>query len=151
MIASVPKLLTLLAVAGLATAQNTPVELSVDATDVPRRLVHATMVFPVKPGDLTLLYPQWIPGEHGPTGPIADLVGIRITSGENTIPWQRDSVNMYAFHVAVPSGVDKITVKIDFITPADTGGFSSGSSATSEMAVMNLEPVSALPGRHPHR
>ena len=149
MIASVPKLFSLLALVGFAAAQNTPVELSVDATDVPRRLVHATMVFPVKPGDLTLLYPQWIPGEHGPTGPIADLVGVRITSGTNTISWQRDSINMYAFHVAVPPGVDKITVKIDFITPADTGGFSSGSSATSEMAVMNWNQFLLYPAGTP--
>ena len=118
-------------------AQNAPVELSVDATDAPRRLVHATMVFPVKPGELTLLYPQWIPGEHGPTGPIADLVGIQVSAVNGAIPWQRDSVNMYSFHINVPPGVDKLTVKIDFITPAETGGFSSGSSATSEMAVLN--------------
>ena len=43
--------------------------LNVDATELPRRLLHATMQFPVKPGPMSLLYPKWIPGEHGPTGP----------------------------------------------------------------------------------
>jgi len=132
-----------------AAAQNTPVELAVDATDAPRRLIHATMVFPVKPGELTLLYPQWTPGEHGPTGPIADLVGIRVTAGETSIPWRRDSVNMFAFHVTVPAGADKLTVKIDFISPADTGGFSSGSSSTSEMAVLSWNQYLLYPSGTP--
>ncbi len=143
------RIFALLFLTTLASAQVPPVELSVDATDAPRRLVHATMVFPVKPGDLTLLYPQWIPGEHGPTGPISDLVGIRITSGNTTIPWQRDAVNMFAFHVTIPAAVEKITVKIDFITPADTGGFSSGSSATSEMAVLNWNQFLLYPAGTP--
>jgi len=132
-----------------AAAQNAPVELAVDATDAPRRLIHATMVFPVKPGELTLLYPQWTPGEHGPTGPIADLVGIRVTAGDTSIPWRRDSVNMFAFHVTVPAGADKLTVKIDFISPADTGGFSSGSSATSEMAVLSWNQYLLYPSGTP--
>ncbi len=122
-------LLLILLTAAVLPAQNTPIELSVDASDAPRRLIHATMVFPVKPGEVTLRYPQWIPGEHGPTGPIADLVGIRVTSGGNAIPWRRDAVNMYGFHVTVPAGASSITVAIDFIMPADAGGFSSGSSA----------------------
>ena len=141
-------LLTLLGAAFVA-AQNTPIELSVDATDAPRRLIHATLLFPVKPGELTLLYPQWIPGEHGPTGPIADLVGIRITSGNTAIPWRRDPVNMYGFHVTVPAGADSITVAIDFIMPADAGGFSSGSSATSEMAVLNWNQFLLYPSGTP--
>ncbi|MDQ6677837.1 MAG: M61 family peptidase, partial [Acidobacteriota bacterium] len=133
--------------------QNAPVELTVDATDIPRRLIHAKMVFPVKPGALTLLYPQWLPGEHGPTGPIADLVGMRVapgsTAGADMLPWRRDSTNMYAFHVNVPAGVDKLTVSIDFISPPDTGGFSSGSSATSEMAVLNWNQFLLYPAGTP--
>lgn len=142
-------LLSLLFTAALLPAQNAPVELSVDATDAPRRLIHASIVFPVKPGELTLLYPQWMPGEHGPTGPITDLVGIRISANNVTIPWQRDPVNMFAFHVTVPTGISKLTVRIDFITPADTGGFSSGSSATSEMAVLNWNQFLLYPAGTP--
>ena len=142
-------LIPLLMSIALLPAQNAPVELSVDATDAPRRLIHSSMVFPVKPGELTLLYPQWVPGEHGPTGPIADLVGIRVTAGATAIPWQRDPVNMYGFHVTVPAGVNSITVKIDFIMPADAGGFSSGSSATSEMAVLNWNQFLLYPAGTP--
>src|ERR1700694_5904532 len=85
-------------------AQNV-VKLRVDATDAPRRLFHAQLTMPAKAGPMTLLYPQWIPGEHGPTGPIANLVGLKIQGGGKTIAWRRDSVNMFAFHLEVPSGL----------------------------------------------
>src|SRR5437879_6091649 len=84
-----------------ALAQNKPgaIRLRVDATDAPRRLFHVHMTLPAKPGPMTLLYPEWIPGEHGPTGPIVNLVGLKIQGGGQSIPWKRDSVNMYAFHL----------------------------------------------------
>ena len=98
-------LLLWLALSGVSLfAQNT-VLLRVDATDAPRRLFHVQMTMPAKPGAMTLLYPQWIPGEHGPTGPIQNLVGLKIRGGGQTIAWKRDSVNMYAFHIDVPTGV----------------------------------------------
>lgn len=113
------------------------IRISVDATDAPRRLFHIQMTMPAKAGPMTLLYPEWIPGEHGPTGPIANLVGLKIQAGELAIPWKRDSVNMYTFHVDVPAGVAALDVNFDFISPPDTGGFSSGSSATTQLAVLN--------------
>src|SRR5450432_2245821 len=81
-------------------AQPQPqIKLDVDASEAPRRLLKTSMRFPVKPGPFSLLYPKWIPGEHGPTGPIEDLVGIKITGNGKSIPWDRDAVNMYEFHV----------------------------------------------------
>src|ERR1035438_8139182 len=61
-----------------AEAQDNTIRIKLDASDAPRRLFHVQMTIPAKPGPMTLLYPQWIPGEHGPTGPITDLVGLRI-------------------------------------------------------------------------
>jgi len=119
------------------SAQDSTVRISVDATDAPRRLFHIQMTMPAKAGPMTLLYPEWIPGEHGPTGLIANLVGLKIQAGELAIPWKRDSVNMYAFHVDVPAGVAALDVNFDFISPPETGGFSSGSSATTQLAVLN--------------
>ncbi|MGA9504864.1 MAG: M61 family peptidase, partial [Terriglobales bacterium] len=46
------------------------VTLAVDASEAPRKIFHAELRIPAKPGTLTLYYPKWIPGEHGPTGPI---------------------------------------------------------------------------------
>ena len=130
--------------ATLAFAQNT-VQLQVDASDAPRRLFHVHMTMPAKPGPMTLLYPEWIPGEHGPTGPIANLVGLKVSAGTQTVAWKRDSVNMYAFHLEVPAGSPSLDVAFDFISPPEEGGFTSGSSATSELAVLNWNQLLLYP------
>ena len=122
-----------------------PVRLQVDATDAPRRLFHVRMSMPVKAGPLTLLYPEWIPGEHGPTGPIVNLVGLKVRGGDKIIAWKRDSVNMYAFHLDVPAGVTSLDVAFDFISPAENSGFTSGASATSELAVLNWNQLLLYP------
>src|SRR3981189_1109380 len=94
--------------AGLALAQAPPITVNVDASEASRRLIKTTMHFPVAPGPFSLRYPQWIPGEHGPTGPIEDLVGIKVTGNGQPIAWTRDPVNMYEFHMTVPPGVSTI-------------------------------------------
>jgi predicted metalloprotease with PDZ domain len=94
---------------------------------------------------MTLMYPEWIPGEHGPTGPIVNLVGLKIQGGGKTIPWKRDRVNMYAFHVETPADVSSLDVTFDFISPPESGGFTSGSSTTSELAVMSWNQLLLYP------
>src|SRR5689334_6874924 len=92
-----------IAVVGRATAVEAdlsrPMEVHVDAREAPRRLLKATLTIPVKPGPLKLYYPKWIQGEHAPNGPIADLAGLTIRAGTRTIPWQRDDVDLHAFHL----------------------------------------------------
>ena len=67
--------------AGVETGtESAPITLSVDLTDAPRKVLHATETIPVQPGPLTLVYPEWIPGEHGPTGPIINQAGFIITT-----------------------------------------------------------------------
>lgn len=126
-----------LLIASLAAAQDSTIKIRLDATDAPRRLFHVHLTIPAKPGPMALLYPQWIPGEHGPTGPVVDLVGLKITANGQPVPWTRDSVNMYAFHVNVPDGVSALDAVFDQIAPPDSQGFSSGASATTELAVLN--------------
>jgi len=127
------------------SAQTAEMKLHVDATDASRHILHASMTIPAKPGPLTLLYPEWIPGEHGPTGPITDLLGLKITAGGQVVPWQRDAVNMYAFHVTVPPGATQLDVVYDFVTPPEAAGFTSGASATTELAVLNWNQVLLYP------
>jgi predicted metalloprotease with PDZ domain len=122
-----------------------PVRLRVDATDVTRRVIHIQMTMPAKAGPMTLLYPEWIPGEHGPTGPISNLVGLKIQGGGRSIPWKRDDVNMYAFHIDVPAGVATLEVAFDFIPAPDAEGFSSGASTTSKLAVLNWNQMLLYP------
>jgi predicted metalloprotease with PDZ domain len=121
------------------------VRLHVDATDAPRRIVHVQMTMPAKPGPLTLLYPKWIPGEHGPTGPIENLVGLEIKGAGRALPWHRDDINLYAVHLDVPAGVTALDVTFSVVSPPDTKGFSSGSSATSELAVLNWNQLLLYP------
>src|SRR5919108_4484063 len=75
--------------------------LFVDASEAPRKIFHARLTFDVSPGPLTLLYPKWLPGEHGPTGPIADLAGLRFRVAGRAIAWRRDPLEMYAFELTV--------------------------------------------------
>src|SRR6185369_17248411 len=63
-----------------AFSQGQPIALDVDATDAPRKILHARLRIPAQPGKLTLLYPEWLPGEHAPTGPITDLVGLKMSA-----------------------------------------------------------------------
>ena len=87
--------------------------LNVDASDAARNLVHSKLTIPVRPGPLTLFYPKWIPGEHSPTGPINDLVGLKLSGGGRSIAWRRDDVEMFAFHCDIPPGVTVLEVMFD--------------------------------------
>jgi len=114
-----------------SAAQNTKESLQVDATDAPRNILHSTLTIPAAPGNLTLVYPKWIPGNHRPTGPIHNMVGLHIRAGGKDLEWQRDLVDMYAFHLTVPEGVKELQVSLDTITY-------NGKSSTSSSKVMDL-------------
>ena len=134
-----------LAFALLLHAQTTPIKLAVDASQAPTRLLRTHMQFPVKRGPFSLLYPKWIPGEHGPTGPIEDLVGIKVTANGQTIPWSRDNVNIYEFHIDIPQNTSLIDVDAEFISPPESAGFSSGGSITSQLAVLSWNQLILYP------
>ena len=61
-----------------STAPAQPIKLMVDATHAPEKILHAQMEIPVAAGEVKLVFPKWIPGEHGPTGPITDLTGLHV-------------------------------------------------------------------------
>src|SRR5215210_2854897 len=96
--------LLVLTAAARAAQGGRAVKLAVDATGAPRKLFRATETIPAEPGPLTLYYPAWLPGEHGPTGPVINLSGLRFAAAGKTLQWRRDPVDMYAFHVDVPQG-----------------------------------------------
>ncbi len=87
--------------------------LLVDETQASRRIAFVREEIRVRPGMLALAYPRWIPGEHGPTGPIQQVAALRIRSGDVTLPWKRDPEEIYTIHVDVPPGTDRITVEFD--------------------------------------
>jgi predicted metalloprotease with PDZ domain len=141
--------LVALAVPRAASAASTPrpepIRLSVDLTGAPDRVLHARLTFPVRPGEVTLFYPKWIPGEHGPTGPIANLAGLVVSAHGTPLEWKRDLVEMYAIHVVVPPGARTLDVAFDFLLSSDLGGFTQGASATTNLAVLNWNQVLFYP------
>jgi predicted metalloprotease with PDZ domain len=108
-------LVSIFALAAPAALAADAITLTVDATGTQKKLLHARMEIPVKPGPLTLYYPKWIPGEHQPSGPISDLVGLHFESGDKSIPWQRDTLDVFTFHLQIPDGVSHLTASYDFI------------------------------------
>jgi predicted metalloprotease with PDZ domain len=134
-----------LSLALVAQSPNSPIAIALDATDAPRHILHAKLSIPVKPGALTLLYPKWIPGEHGPTGPVTDLVNLRFTANGKALAWRRDLMDMYAVHLDVPQGVSAVEASLDFISPTSATGFSSGASVTEKLAVLSWNQVLLYP------
>jgi predicted metalloprotease with PDZ domain len=102
-----------------AAAAAQSMTLVVDAREAPRNILHARMTIGVAPGDVTLFYPKWIPGEHGPTGPLQNLATLSVEGGGKPLAWQRDLVDMYAFHAHVPDGVTTLQVSFDFLMTQD--------------------------------
>lgn len=111
-----------------------PIQLEVDARDAPRHIYHSRLVIPAAPGPLTLVYPKWIAGEHAPSGPIADLTGLRFRAAGKPVEWQRDSVDLFAFHLVVPAGADSVEAQFDYLAPTGGGVFSSGALETGHLA-----------------
>jgi predicted metalloprotease with PDZ domain len=140
--------LSLLSIA--SGAQNPPITLNVDAREAPRRIFHARLSFPVSAGPLTLYYPKWLPGNHRPTGPIANVVGLRFSAAGEVVPWRRDNVDMYAFHVDVPAGTTALEVSFDYVTPSRGPGRFDPVS-TDQLMILNWNVVLLYPADQPGR
>jgi len=131
-------LVALLAIAPVARAAD-PIQLAVDVTDAGRRMIHSKVIVPAKPGPLTLFYPKWVPGTHGPTTPISDLAGFRIRAANADLPWTRDDVDPYAIHLDVPKGATQVEVSFDLLLPGlSDAPRRQNTVATSKLAVLNL-------------
>src|SRR5205085_7417794 len=93
------------------------IQLSVDATDTDRHIFNVRERIPVRGGDsIVLLYPQWLPGNHSPTGRIESLAGVTIHAAGALLQWRRDPVDVFAFHVDVPSGVMALDVEFQYLS-----------------------------------
>ena len=132
-------------------AQQGAIALSVDLRDAPKKVLHAVETIPVQPGPMVLAYPKWIPGEHGPTGPIDNQAGLVITAaGPNggnaqAVKWERDPVEMYSFHVTVPAGATQLVVKMDYLAAPNGAQFSAGGSTSANLAVLSWNTLLLYP------
>ncbi|WP_304271669.1 M61 family metallopeptidase [Brevundimonas naejangsanensis] len=96
------------------------IKLHVDATDIDRRLIQVRQTIPVSgPGPLILFYPQWIPGNHGPVGPVANVGGLTFTANGQRLEWVRNTVQPWAYQIEVPAGVSEVDVAFQWLTPIE--------------------------------
>ena len=95
------------------------IKLEIDATNLAQRIFHVKQTIPVQAGELTLLYPMWIPGGHTPRGAIDKVAGLAFKANGQKLDWKRDTIDVAAFHVTVPEGVSTITAEFDFLSPTD--------------------------------
>jgi predicted metalloprotease with PDZ domain len=133
----------LLAVCTCSSFSQT-IRLHVDLSDAPRNIYHAHLQVPVHSGEESLVFPKWIPGNHRPSGPIGALTGVRIEAAGHDLDWERDAIEMYEFHVNVPSGVHQIDVSLDAITAQDSAG-GGGPAASSNLLDLNWNTVVLYP------
>ncbi len=147
--ARIALVLVIVSVCGLrrtvAQTAEDPARIDVDLRDAAKYVFHAKLSLPVKPGPITLVYPKWIPGDHSPVGPIFDLTGLKISAGGKEVAWKRDDVDMFAFHVDVPGGADKLEIKLDYLSPAEASGSREQPASTSQLAVLNWYLVMLYP------
>jgi predicted metalloprotease with PDZ domain len=135
-------LVSVLAIATSVTLAAETISLTVDATKTQEKLLRSHEVIPVQPGPLTVYYPKWIPGEHGPTGPINSVSGLKFEAGGKVIPWKRDLLDAFTFHLDIPAGVTKLDANFDFIEP-------DGNSATDKLVVLEWNDVVLYPAGTP--
>lgn len=137
-------LLTLALIAGagsVARADAAPIALSVDAREVTRGVLHVRETIPDVRGTVKLVYPKWIPGTHGPTGSIAEVGTIAVSSGGEALAWRRDPVDLYAIYVDVPAGKSGLEVSFDNYN----AGGEQGRLATPNMMSLSWNRVVLTP------
>ena len=121
--------------------------LQVDATDLDRRIFRVKETLPVdKPGPLTLLYPRWLPGNHGPTGVIAQLAGLTIKAVGQPVAWRRDPLDTHAFALDVPAGAKTLEIEFQQLSPVH--GDSGRVVATPDMLNVQWNAVLLYPAGH---
>src|SRR5580658_4522823 len=91
-----------------AQAPAGTIHLDVDSTRAPQKILHSHIEMPVQPGPLVLYYPEWIPGEHQPTGPVINTAGLKFTANGKMLTWRRDLVDMAAYHLDIPQGTTSL-------------------------------------------
>ncbi|HTD95876.1 MAG TPA: hypothetical protein VK627_03075, partial [Edaphobacter sp.] len=135
-----PLALLTLSAPALLHAQKTPIQITADLTDAPRKLFHAEVDIPVTSGPLTLTTPKWIPGTHRPTPLVDSITGVVFTANGAVLPWRRDDVDMFEFHLNVPSGVTTLHAHLDLIV---------GGRVTTKLAAFEWEGLLLYPANIP--
>lgn len=135
-------LAAVLVMAAPAALSGETISVTVDATRTQQKLLRAHLVIPVSAGPLTLYYPKWIPGNHRASGPINNVTGLKFEGGGKTIPWKRDLLDAFTFHLEIPAGVSHLDARFDYIEPEND-------SATDKLMVLEWNEVVLYPAGNP--
>jgi predicted metalloprotease with PDZ domain len=137
-----PAILFLALNAGVAcAAEKTAIptlDVEVDARNLHRRLLHARITLPCRPGKLKLWYPKWVPGTHAKQGPLENIGGLRVeTPDGKAVTWQRDEVDLYAIICDVPAGASAVRARLDYICNQGSHAIGAHSYGNSSVGVIN--------------
>lgn len=135
-------------VSGRTRAQSPSIDLFVDASHAPEKILTVRESLPVTPGRISLYYTKWIQGVHAPVGPIGNLAGLKVTANGKTLAWTRDLDDAYTFHVEAPAGVSKLDLAFEYLESAGLGG-PAGGSATNKLLDLNWFQVVLYPSGAP--
>src|SRR5580658_2151999 len=122
--------------------------LDVDLRDVGQKIFKVHESIPVHPGPMVFFYPKWIPGEHGPTGTLDAVAGLKLTANGQAVAWRRDLKEMYALHLTVPSGVDRLDLEFQMLSPTEGGDFGASASVTDRLVDLEWNQVLFYPAGH---
>jgi predicted metalloprotease with PDZ domain len=106
-------------VAPMDTPYPGTISLLVDVNNLTDRVLNVHETIPIKDHDITLLYPEWLPGTHSPSNPVSALAGLVVTANGKRIAWVRDRVDMYAFHVDAPQDATTLEINFQYLVPLD--------------------------------
>jgi predicted metalloprotease with PDZ domain len=137
--------LLLAAALSIGAAQATDLTVRVDAREVASKRIHTELTVAVKPGPLTLVYAKWMPGEHGPTGPLESMIGLEIKANGERLTWSRDPLDMYALRVAVPRGVEHLDVSMESGLATEGAGFTAAPTSSAQLAIVSWNEFLLFP------
>jgi predicted metalloprotease with PDZ domain len=121
--------------------------LEVDASDTRQGIFRVRQTIPVaQPGTLTLRYPKWLPGNHGPTGPLEAVAGLTFSAGDRALTWRRNPEDVYSFDIDVPAGVRSVEARFDYLS--DTPGAIDRTEMTPDLLNLQWEKMSLYPTGH---
>ena len=128
-----------------AAATGADLLIRLDAREVTRKRVHTTITLAAKPGPLALVFPKWIPGEHGPTGPLASMIGLEIRANGERLAWTRDPLDLYALHVTVPPATARLEISLESGLAAGDEGDNAARTSTGALAVIPWNEFLLIP------
>ncbi len=122
-------------------------QIVVDATEMGRRIIRSTVSFERGGDSLTVLYPKWIPGMHGPCGPIENLAGFRVNDQSGAaVAWQRDYADPFRFRIEDAAVSYPLTITLTYICGQPTAiSWGDDCEGTNSLGVINWNAVTVYP------